>query len=403
MVLKPTGNSSKRSAKSENTPPQANDARPSTPIKTFANRLQTHLIERRRARTSGSSPSNPSPYSAAKFKMQQSRRRRVKGTKASDPFKFKVTQPKVGLGDSSKASGQKMVNVSVPRVLPRPDYKEINRDVLSAIDPSCVESMVDFLRESLESIYPEFLQSLADAKISSPKDKLLDTLPVAVTDQTLILPSHILAIYPQSAPSSTPSTSTGGAQPPRTKVTLYAIHSLVLAAHCANLPVPPTPVPPPASVEGGKQVVDIKVWSLCLPSPETYPQLSTYLYTKKVRTLMNTILPCPPPPSILNESDDSDSDFDSEDSKPQPPANNQVLWAYAMYLARTFTPSALLRGVRNVHGFWSNVCALGVFDARLWDVVDVMWQAITTALALATRDVELARIVTPQQAQSAVA
>jgi len=241
-----------------------------------------------------------------------------------------------------------------------------------------------------------FMQSLVDTRICTPTDRLLDVLPVTLTEKTTILPSHILAIYP-AQPST--SVSTTGEVRKRTKVTLYGVHSIVLAAHCANLPVPPQPLPPPL-YQQGQQTTYLKVWSLRLPSPETYPQLSTYLYTKQISTLMNTILPCPPPPSIINVSiSESVVDSADEESTPQPVANSEVVWSYATYLAKTYTQSALMRYVHNVHGLWANACALGVFDSPLFDTIDVMWQAMTTALALATRDEELARIVTPQQTQ----
>jgi hypothetical protein len=65
-------------------------------------------------------------------------------------------------------------------------------------------------------------------------------------------------------------------QPRKVTGTLYPVHSLVFASHCASLPKFPSPLPVAVPEEEIRKV-DVPVWPLCLPSPATYPHLSTYL------------------------------------------------------------------------------------------------------------------------------
>lgn len=33
-----------------------------------------------------------------------------------------------------------------------------------------------------------------------------------------------------------------------------------------------------------------------------------------------------------------------------------------------------------VNGLWKNVCALGIFDAELWGIMDIAWEIVLAAL-----------------------
>lgn len=195
------------------------------------------------------------------------------------------------------------------------------------------------------------MQSLVSVKVNASKDKLPKEVSMIVNDATAILPTHMLAIF--GKPSSGPR-----------KVTLYPVHSLVLASQCANLPKFPSALPVPLH-EGSQQEVEVPVFSICLPSPQSYSPLSRYLYTKQVDILLRTFLPCPPPPSFMDNRD-------------------RLLVQFATDLASTFTLQTLAKYAINLHGLWQNVCALGIFDDDLWEAIDVMWKILLTSLAVAT-------------------
>ena len=171
---------------------------------------------------------------------------------------------------------------------------------------------------------------------------------------TAIPPTHMLAVFGKQL--------TGKSHQPR-RVTLYPVHSLVFASHCASLPKFPSPLPA-ALPEEGIRKVDVPVWPLCLPSPATYPHLSTYLYSKRTDLFMKSVLPRPPPSKF------------QEDSSRVP--------GFARELAETFTVQTLVKHALMVFGVWQNACALGVFDDNLWETLDTLWELLLTSIAIGT-------------------
>jgi hypothetical protein len=150
------------------------------------------------------------------------------------------------------------------------------------------------------------------------------------------------------------------------KITLYPVHSIVLAAYCSKLPAFSPTSAEVTSVSLGQNLKDvtIPIRPICLPSPQTYPQLSSFLYTKRTDALLASMMPCLPPTTL-------------EDEPSQIPT-------FATKLAGTYTIQALLQHTMFVHGLWQNVCALGIFDESLWETIDLAWQVLLTAIAIGT-------------------
>jgi hypothetical protein len=122
------------------------------------------------------------------------------------------------------------------------------------------------------------------------------------------------------------------------RVTLYPVHSLVFASYCASLPKFPSPLPISLPEEGIRKG-EVPVWPLCLPSPATYLQLSSYLYTKRADLFMKSLLPRPPPPTLLKDL--------SEVS------------GFARELAETFTVQTLIKHALMVQlALWDTAHAL---------------------------------------------
>jgi hypothetical protein len=74
------------------------------------------------------------------------------------------------------------------------------------------------------------------------------------------------------------------------KVTLFPTHHLVLTTHCTNLPLLPISKP-----DVTNDTVQLPIIPLCLPSPETFSILQSYLYTKRTNDLFAALLPAHPP------------------------------------------------------------------------------------------------------------
>ena len=195
---------------------------------------------------------------------------------------------------------------------------------------------------------------MASVKADPPKDRLSKKLEIVINDMTAIPPTHMLAVFGKQLTSKS--------HQPR-RVTLYPVHSLVFASHCASLPKFPLPLPATLPEEE-VQKVDVPVWPLCIPSPATYPQLSTYLYSKRTDIFMKSVLPRPPPSTFTQDP-------------------SQVL-SFARELAETFTVQTLVKHILMVFGVWQNVCALGVFDDNLWETLDTLWELLLTSIAVGT-------------------
>jgi hypothetical protein len=202
------------------------------------------------------------------------------------------------------------------------------------------------------------LRALTGVKATPAKDVVPKELEITVQDVSALPPSHMLAVHGPKPPSA-----------PRTKVTLYPVHSIVLSSYCAKLPAFPTSEPMPST--SSSQTHKIPVRPLCLPCPSTYVHLAAFLYTKRTDMLFASLMPpnTKPSASLL--------------SSLASPSHDDVM-AYANAIAGTYTTALLLQHAFVVHGFWRNVCALGIFDNSLWDVIDAAWSVLLTAIAVST-------------------
>jgi hypothetical protein len=215
------------------------------------------------------------------------------------------------------------------------------------------------------------LQVLGSVTANPVKDSLPKELAIVVHDLSSALPTHMMAIY-------SPETA-GGAK--KRKVTLVPGHSIILASHCAKLPPFSSSCPLPDD-ENNPQEMTIPIVPLCLPSPETYPHLSSFLYTKRTDLLLQSLLPDHPPNQLEKD--------------------RVQLLSFATKLAEKFTPQLLLKHTMIVHGLWRDVCALGVFDDNLWDSMDLAWEVLLTAIAIGTGNAKamVGSLSTEPQAES---
>jgi hypothetical protein len=201
------------------------------------------------------------------------------------------------------------------------------------------------------------LRVLGGVSANPMKNSLPKEIAISVQDTTSSLPTHMMAIY--GPPPKKDCTE-------KRKITLYPVHSIVLAAYCSKLPAFGPTSDDVMSVMPGENLKDatIPICPICLPSPQTYPQLSSFLYTKRTDALLASMMPCLPPRTL-------------EDEPSQIPT-------FAIKLAGTYIIQALLQHTMVVHGLWQNVCALGIFDDSLWETIDLAWEVLLTAIAIGT-------------------
>jgi hypothetical protein len=143
--------------------------------------------------------------------------------------------------------------------------------------------------------------------------------------------------------------------------------------HCANFPAMPERIPSEPSSSSRPQDVQITLptQSLCVPSPESYAPLARYIYHKDTLKLLTELLPVAP-----------DADFE---------ANQAQVSSFGTFIGRNCELSKIVSRMTLINGLWKNACALQVHDDwdGLWDTIELAWEVILTALAVATGKPEL--------------
>ena len=181
------------------------------------------------------------------------------------------------------------------------------------------------------------LRVTRNATATPPSGELPPELGLVCNDVSVEPPSHIIAAY---------STI-------KTRVTLFPVHALVISANCAHVPTLPRSKPKTPSSPGG--TVMIPILSLRIPCLTTFPSLLSYLYTKHIDQLLFELLPAQNTTPIA-----------------------QLARAYATRLS----VKELFIQVQKVYGLWGNVAALGVFDDKLFQALEMAWEVLLNALAI---------------------
>jgi len=203
-------------------------------------------------------------------------------------------------------------------------------------------------------------------------------------------PSHAFAVH--SDPIS-PNT--------KRKVSIQLGHSLLLAAHCSNLP----PIPPPSHDDGfvlhedarGKFVrYKLDVVPLRVPCSALFPVLVTYLCTLDEERLLNVLLGVQPPPLPVHSEP-----AQLPTPAPSPPHLNQSA-VEVKYLSQDVQSlsaqlaalhaddgGALLFKAQAVWNLHRNAISLGVSETGLWTTMETAWSVLVGALSIVSKVGEL--------------
>ncbi|KAF9444286.1 hypothetical protein P691DRAFT_786894 [Macrolepiota fuliginosa MF-IS2] len=354
MVLQ--AKSLSRHADGENAAPTKSDV-----LATRNFRTSFHAAaSRRRARNNG--------HKSSKYTVEQAKRRSIIKSPAniirmSFPVNPRAPSPvaDVEMKDASPPTQSTTIPITFPLFLGRPEYVEVPRKSIEAVDPELAKTDVNYIQDTLmaSTMGPSMYQVL---RRYTAKDKDLlsrGTLPreisIIVEDMASVLPTHMMAIH-GPAPKN-PSDN-------KTKITLFPVHSLILATHCAKLPPFPPTNETSSKVDPSTREIELPVRPLFLHSPKTFPLLLEYLYLKRTEVLLRHMIPIMLPVSLINQPDQHES--------------------FARVLGTKFTVQGLIQHMTIVHGMWQNACALGVFDDELWGAMDFAWKLLLMSLAVST-------------------
>ncbi|CDO68613.1 hypothetical protein BN946_scf184996.g44 [Trametes cinnabarina] len=283
--------------------------------------------------------------------------------------------------------------LNIPRRLARPAFAEPSRDALARVDPSLANVPFEYIRKMLAGNANQMLTAVSLLTIPNalPCAHLPPTLdapirPSSHAPDVSAFPTHVLAILSSRSSATTPTMASfadRSSLPASTTVPLYPASALVLAAHCALLPPLPQGLPP----TGRRAALTLPIIPLTIPSPESFPLLHAYLHTMRPDTLLASLLPAlasslPQMPNASSSAGSNRSVYVAQFSADR-----------LVRLAHTLAGAALQRGgsqntaigvlmahVKAVNGLWQNACALGVFDAELWGVMDLAWEVILAAM-----------------------
>ncbi|KAH6910694.1 hypothetical protein BKA70DRAFT_1424352 [Coprinopsis sp. MPI-PUGE-AT-0042] len=362
MVLGPLIQGVRRTD-TENMPP-AQSAKGAT---TKRNRLLTAIHNDSRRKSTA-----PSATSSKERLEQAKKRKMFKKSKSKGPLKLRVPIPSssaandVQMKDGESVPAPQTIPLNLPRYLSKPNLRPIPRRALQR-DPHGRFHEAGFSQGEVSDVVSPHLftmlgrttpASVPPTSLPSQVDAIVSDY---ISDDRACLPTHMVAVWGSQAP-----------QRPR-KITLYPVHQEVMQLHCAHLPPMPEQIraETPSSSQPQNIQITLPVQSLCLPSPESYAPLARYIYHKDTLRLLNELLPVRPA-----------ADF--EDNQAQIPS-------FGTFIGRNCEMKDILSRVMLINGLWKDACALAVHDDHdgLWDTIELAWEVMLTALAVALGKPEL--------------
>lgn len=201
---------------------------------------------------------------------------------------------------------------------------------------------------------PSLLNIVAAVTAEPPEHKVPDEANVKLNDPiSTACPAHVFAVWKEYCDPL---------RLRRKTVTLYAVHSLIFASYCNNLPA----LRDRSKTRAKPSAINLPVVPLPLPLPDMFAMLVQYLYTKSLHTLFSRIRPAANTPI-----------------EPNMPFSVKKRSAE---LGRMPNVGTLLRYAMIIGSLWRNARALGVLDDGLWDAINLSWASIIGAIAIITEE-----------------
>ncbi|KAJ7151301.1 hypothetical protein C8R43DRAFT_924179 [Mycena crocata] len=275
--------------------------------------------------------------------------------------------------------------LQLPRNLARPQFTDVSRDALAAASPELASVPAEFIRHGLRTKTPQMMAGIsALAPSHLPTSLPRSHLPPALTIPIRSVSSSPHPSYPTHALAIGSSSSKHG-QALDAHQSLFPVHAVVLTVHCAKLPR----LPPPARSSSSRAV--LPVCPIALPSPQAFSILHAFMYTHRLDAALSALLPLP---SSFIESLAASYSSASARGAPTPIAlihavlsAPQMRHALSAHLCASAAGNvnALLAHAGHVKELWQDMVALGLYDAELWDALDLSWEVVLGGLNLAAQ------------------
>ncbi|KAJ7289132.1 hypothetical protein C8J57DRAFT_1012005, partial [Mycena rebaudengoi] len=175
----------------------------------------------------------------------------------------------------------------------------------------------------------------------------------ASSSHSPLYPTHALEITGFDPSSASPSSET--------PVTIFYVHDIVLRAHCGSLP----DLPPPGLS------AHLPVVRLSLPSAQAFPALHAFMYTHRLDSVLQFLLPLPRTFLATCSHLTVLATLRSSASCHQLAVH---VWAAA--------GKSLKDRVSCIIDLWKDMVVLQLRDPELWDTLDLVWEVVLLALDL---------------------
>ncbi|KAJ8487844.1 hypothetical protein ONZ51_g3937 [Trametes cubensis] len=268
--------------------------------------------------------------------------------------------------------------LNIPRRLARPSFAEPSRDAITRIDPGLAGVPLEYIRRSLAG----------NANQRVPRSCSQDAHCSVPFDDPELASVRAPSTYDRRArPAELPDTrlvSIPDARPRHPLFTVLINHPdhCVLRRQSLHARVDNRPTLPRLCTRAR-----LALRTPPCPAPTTFPLLHAYLHTMRPDTLLASLLPALA--SALPQLSGANTSAGSNKLVYVAQFSSDRL----LRLAHALAGAALQRGgsqggamstlmshIKVVNGLWQNVCALGVFDAELWGVMDLAWEVILAAM-----------------------
>ncbi|KAJ7618611.1 hypothetical protein FB45DRAFT_1033806 [Roridomyces roridus] len=134
---------------------------------------------------------------------------------------------------------------------------------------------------------------------------------------------------------------------------------------------------------GSRSSATLPVLPFSLPSPQAFTILHPYMYTHRLDAALAGLLPLLP--AFLETLAPGPSTDAPHARVSAALSSRSAIHALAAHLAASAggSLSALMAHARHVKELWQDMVALGLYDAELWDALDLAWEVVLAALNLA--------------------
>ncbi|KAJ6573033.1 hypothetical protein DFH09DRAFT_1261028 [Mycena vulgaris] len=272
--------------------------------------------------------------------------------------------------------------LSLPRTLARPPFTDIARDALLAAAPDLSNVPAEFIRHGLRAKAPQMLAGItALAPSHLPTSIPRSHLPAALNVPLRASPGAAPVSYPTHALAIAP-VAKGKSGERDVAHTIFPVHAVVLAAHCAKLPRLP-----PSAPSGRTASATLPVLPLTLPSPHAFAIIHTFMYTHRLAPALTALLPLPPAFLASASSRGRSGEELTHATLLATLASPPALHALASHLCASASSnlSTLMGHAGHVKELWQDMVALGMYDPELWDALDLAWEVVLGALNLAAQ------------------